>query len=144
MKYFVLALLLAVLGLLVTTFEPRPTPSYPLVRVRTDDGFFLTLVQSRVHDQARCREAVDAFVATLAKACPSCTVESEECTLELQGIDKALAEGAPLPLYRVSAKELKIALIGPPAKVRARCERIAEGIVAQGMKTAACVYPEPG
>lgn len=144
MKYFVLALLLFLLGLLVSTFEPRPTPSYPLVRVRTSDGFFLTLVQNRVDSRQRCQEAVDTFVETLIKACPSCTIESEECSLELSGIDKALAEGAPLPLYRVHAYQMNIALIGPPGKVRERCQRIADGIVRQGMKSASCVFPNPG
>jgi len=144
MKYFVLALLLFLLGLLVSTFEPQPDPSYPLVRLRTEDGFFITLVQHRVQSAKLCREAVDAFVATLGKACATCTVESEECTLELRGLDKALAEGARLPIYRVTAQELSIALIGPPEKVRARCERMASGLVTQGMKSASCVFPNPG
>ena len=144
MKYFVLALLLFLLGLLVSTFEPPRQAHHPLVRLRTADGFFMTFVQNHVNSMKLCREAVEAFVKTLATACPSCTVESEECALELAGLEKALAEGGPLPIYRVTTRELSIALIGPPDKVRARCERMASGLVTQGMKSANCVFPNPG
>ena len=144
MKYFVLALLLFLLGLLVSTFEKPPEPYYPVVRLRTADGFFMTFVENRVIGAKPCREAVDAFVDTLTKACETCDIESQECTPVLRGIDKALAEGKPLPIHRVSAQGLSIAVIGPPGKVRARCARIADGFVRQGMTSATCVFPDPG
>jgi hypothetical protein len=39
---------------------------------------------------------------------------------------------------------VNIALVGPPATVRERCESIAESMVRQGLKTASCVFPKPG
>jgi len=144
MKYFVLAFLLFLLGLLVSTFEPPPERYHPVARLRTADGFFMTFVQDRVEGAKLCREALDAFVETLGKSCPSCDIESQECATTLRGIDKALAERAPLPIYRVTTPQLGIALIGPPAKVRSRCERMADGLVARGMKSASCVFPNPG
>ena len=68
MKYFVLALLLFLLGLLISSFEPPQRHYHPLVRLRTADGFFMTLVEDRVLGVQPCREAVDAFIATLAKS----------------------------------------------------------------------------
>ena len=144
MKYFVLALLLFLLGLLVSTFEPPLEHYYPVVRLRTADGFFMTLVQNRVAGIKPCQEATEVFIETLAKSCATCDVESKECARELRGIDKALAEHRPLPIYRVSAQGLDIAVIGPPATVRARCERMADGFVARGMKSASCLFPSSG
>ena len=144
MKYFVLALLLFLLGLLISTFEPPPERYHPVARIRTADGFFMTFVQDRVDGAKLCREALDAFVETLGKTCPSCDIESKECAAALRGIDKALAEGGKLPIYRVRAPGIGIALIGPPAKVRARCEHMATGFVARGMQSASCVFPNPG
>jgi len=144
MKYFVLALLLFILGLLISTFEPPPEHFHPIVRLRTADGFFMTLVQDKVEGIKACQESIGAFMDTVAKGCPTCDVESKECARELRGLDKALAEGGPLPIYRVSVQGLGVAVIGPPAKVRARCERMADGFVARGMKTASCLFPNPG
>ena len=144
MRYFALAVLLFMVGVYATTLKLDPRPYSPVVRVRTGDGFFMTLVQARAATEKACMEAADDFVGPLARVCPTCVVESVDCSHELAGIDKALAEGAEVPLYRVSAEGVNMALVGPPDLVRERCERIAAAIVAQGMKTAACVYPRPG
>ena len=144
MRYYVLALLMFALGALATTFKGATRPYTAVVRLRTADGFFITVVHSRAPTEKRCGEMVDAFVKPLETACPMCTLESAECARDLAGIDRALADGGELPLYRVSAAGVNMALVGPPAKVRDRCERIAEAMVGQGMKTASCVFPKPG
>jgi hypothetical protein len=144
MRYYVLALLMFALGALATTFKGDARPYTAVVRLRTADGFFITVVHSRAPTEKRCGERVDAFVKPLATACPTCTLESAECTRDLAGIDRALADGVDVPLYRVSAPGVTLGLVGPPSRVRDLCERIAEAMVGQGMKTASCVFPKPG
>ena len=144
MRYYVLALLMFALGVLVSTFKGDTRPYTAVVRLRTADGFFITVVHPRAPTEKRCGETVDAFVKPLATACPTCTLESTECDRELVGIDRALAEGSDVPLYRISAPGVTLGLVGPPSRVRELCERIAESMVGQGMKTASCVFPKPG
>jgi hypothetical protein len=144
LRYYVLALFMFALGALATTFKGDTRPYTAVVRLRTADGFFITVVHSRAPTEKRCGEMVDGFVKPLETACPTCTLESAECSRDLVGIDRALVEGSDLPLYRVSAAGVNIALVGPPATVRERCESIAESMVRQGLKTASCVFPKPG
>ena len=144
MRYFALAILLFVVGVYATTLRLDPRPYHPVVRVRTGDGFFMTLVQAGAKTQAACMKTINDISAPLARACPSCVVESADCSHELSGIDKALAEGAEVPLYRVEAEGVNMALVGPPSLVRERCERIAAQMVAHGMKSASCSFPKPG
>jgi len=144
LRYFVLALLMFALGVLASTFRLDPRPFHSVVRLRTADGFFMTLVQAHADSEKACMERADGFVTPLERACPTCVVESVDCSHDLAGIDRALADGTEVPLYRVTAAGVNMALVGPPSLVRERCEQIAEAIVAQGMKTAACVYPQAG
>jgi len=144
MRYLVLAALMFALGIVVVTLDAGQRSYVPVVRLRTGDGFFLTMVQASTATESLCMKAVDRFVAPLKSNCANCAVESIECAHRLSGIEHALAEGGEVPLYRVSATGMNMALVGPPALVRARCERIAVEMVARGMTSAACVFPRSG
>jgi hypothetical protein len=43
----------------------------------------------------------------------------------------------------VVAREARLAVMGPPEKAAAGCQFLAASMVAQGLKTAACVLPQP-
>lgn len=142
MRYLVLALLLFACGAGLTRLKIEDDQAYvPVVRTRTTDGMFLTLVHERVNDRRACRKTIDRF-AGLLRPCAACTIESAECATELSGVDKAIAEGRPVPLYTVAAEGVRISLVGPPNLVKSECDSIAGHMVLSGLKSAACIYPK--
>jgi hypothetical protein len=142
MKYLVLAILLFACGAGLTQMRVEDEQAYvPVVRTRTAEGMFLTLLHERVTNQRACQQTVERFAALL-RPCASCTIESRECATELAGVDKAVAEGRPVPLYTVAAEGVRISLVGPPSIVKSECESIAGHMVLNGLKSAACIYPK--
>lgn len=142
MKYVVLAVLLLLVGVALTQIEFDNRTYVPIVRMRTDNGLFLTLVQDRTSRRKACREANERFVGPLGEACRGCTVESTDCAVQPEGIDRALANGEQLPLYTISAEGMRMALLGPPGSVQATCEMMVAQMVVRGLKSAACVFPQ--
>ena len=140
MKYVALATLLFVLGIGALWIDRSPNEFTPVVRVRTDNGLFMTLIQSSSDKRNRCLDAVDALVHELGKACPTCYVESTDCPTLLQGTELALAHKEPMPLYVVSSDAMRIGILGPPASVRERCEQMAS-VMARGGVKSACIPP---
>jgi hypothetical protein len=140
-RYLVLASLLFVMGLAITKLRNDPDIYTPVVRVRTDNGFFMTLIQREATEKSACTQAVDELLKEFGKACPTCNVESTDCSARLTGIDQALAHKDPLPLYVISSNEIRIALLGPPAMLEAQCEAMAMQMAKFGLKSARCVAP---
>ena len=141
MKYVVLAVLMLLLGALLTTFKPEDPLLIPVVRMRGPEGFFVTYVRDRVPGRKLCTKEIDDYVDTLQSACPACSIESTECATGLTGIEKALAENRPLPIHVVRSAGLRMSVVGPPRLVKVWCETVATQMVLRGVKTAACVYP---
>jgi hypothetical protein len=141
MRYLVLATLMFALGLLVVSLDAGEHSYFPVVRLRTTEGFFITAVQARAHDSKRCAEANDRFLAPIQRECPTCVVESVDCEETLHGFEQALANGEPVPLYTVSARGIRLALVGPPGGAKTSCEAIASQIAQSGAPSASCVFP---
>jgi hypothetical protein len=141
MRYLVLATLMFALGLVVVSLDVPERTYIPVVRLRTAEGYFITAVQARTHDRRKCVEAADRFLAPIERRCPSCVVESVDCDGPLHGFEKALAGGDPVPLYTVSARGIRLALVGPPGGAKASCEAIAGQIAENGAPSASCVFP---
>lgn len=141
MKYVFLAALLFIAGLALTQVPRKSYNFTPLVRVRTTNGLFITLVQKQISSHERCDAAVDVLVKEFGKQCPQCVVESTECAVKLDGIDSALARRESVPLYVVAADELRIGILGPPESVRSQCEGMASSMVRNGVSSAICVPP---
>ena len=141
MKYVVLAVLMFLLGLLVMTFKPEDPMVIPIVRMRSPEGFFVTYVHDRVQGGKLCQMEIDSYVEPLQKACPTCSIESSGCASELVGMEKALLDKQPLPVYVVGAPGLRMSVVGPPQKVKIWCEVVADEIVRNGIKSASCIYP---
>jgi hypothetical protein len=141
MKYAILAILLFIGGITLAYVERQDQAFTPIVRVRSAEGLFITLVQPPTSRRSSCSNTVDTFTKALNVACPTCAVESRDCATRLGGIDKALADGQRLPIYTVAAEGVRIGVVGPPNAVRAACEEMAIQFVTGGSKTAACMAP---
>ena len=143
MKYVVLATVLFLDGVELTWVRFARPALTPVVRLRTSDGFYVTLLQPRTAEKQRCTAAIERFEHTIQNSCPGCYVESTDCAVQLAGIEDALASGDPLPVYTVAAGETRMAILGPPGKVRAWCKTVAAQMASHGMPAAACVEPQP-
>jgi hypothetical protein len=141
-KYLVLAVLLFIAGVALTQLNVEDEAFLPVVRVRTEGGAFITIVHNRRSAKRSCQETVKRLVVNL-RACPDCAIESQGCATNLTGLEKALADGKPLPVYSVSAIDVRVSIIGPPAYVRADCEGLARQIALAGVPSV-CIHPEVG
>lgn len=141
MRYVLLAALMFLLGALAMTFEGESASFIPIVRVRSTEGLYITLVQARTPKRSACQVNVETFVKALDSTCANCAVESSDCATQLHGIDQALAAGEQLPIYTVAADGVRIGVVGPPNIVRAACEGMATQFVVNGWKMATCVAP---
>jgi hypothetical protein len=141
MRYLVLAALMFVAGLALTRLEREPQTFTPVVRVRTENGLFITLLQRAVQKRSVCAAAVETLVVGFDKACAQCSIESTECAAKLEGVEAALARKEPVPFHVVASDEIRIGILGPPKSVEAQCERMASMMANGGVKSATCVRP---
>ena len=132
-----------VLGLAVLSLDATEYTYIPVVRLRTDEGFFITAVQTRTQSRKQCTEANERFLGPIRRQCSTCVVESVDCNIgPLHGFEQALASGAAVPLYTVAAHGIRLALVGPPGGAKSSCEAIARHMVFSGVASAACVFPK--
>ena len=61
----------------------------------------------------------------------------------LEGLELSIQEGKPIPQHLVYAPGLRIAVAGPAGMAKASCDFLAGDMVNRGVRSAACVYPEP-
>jgi hypothetical protein len=141
MKHAALAALLFVLGVSLTLFARRNEEFTPIVRMRTDNGLYMTFMQNAFDKRYMCLNAVETLAKELYTACPTCSIESSDCPNEVRGVEASLAHKEPAPLYVVDSDEIRIGILGPPASVRARCEQMATVMTQGGIKSAVCIPP---
>ena len=142
MKYLVLAVILFLIGVGLTQMEREDRIFTPVVRLRTTDGLFVTLIQDANPKRNACRQAIDRLVESLGSTCAVCSIESTDCATRLEGVDCALANNESVPMYTVRAEGIRIAMLGPPLAVRAECEVMAAQMVQLGLKSATCGAPQ--
>ncbi len=63
------------------------------------------------------------------------------CERQLEGLELAMHDSAPVPHPMVIARELRMAVMGPPEAAKAGCAVLAANMVANGVKTAVCIPP---
>lgn len=141
MRYLLLALLLLGAAVMLAYPERERQAFTPLVRVRSADGLYITVVHPAVARRAECAHRLARFEAELRSTCSACTVESSDCARELAGIDRSLAGGESLPIFAVHAGALRAGVLGPPRFVQAACEAMASELAKSGLKAATCVAP---
>ena len=96
MKFVVLAILMLLLGILVTTFKPAEPMLTPIVRMRSPEGYFVTYVHDRVQGSKACQEEIRTYVEPLQQVCPACAIESSG-TSPFTAITKAVSWSICLP-----------------------------------------------
>src|SRR2546425_3965274 len=114
---------------------------YPVVRLNLPDGLSITAVLPETKERKACGTANDRFVAPFKQTCKDCKVAMARCERQLEGLELAMREGTPVPHPMVVARELRMAVMGPPAAANAGCKVVAADMVAKGMRTAVCIPP---
>lgn len=142
MKYAFLAALLLIVGVVLTQLDLEGQVYTPIVRVRTESGLFLTIVQTATRKKAACSDAVSTLKAQILNSCPVCYVESSECSIKLAGMDQALAAGEALPVYTIAGDGIRIGMLGPPSRIEGQCTKMAAVMANNGLKSAVCVLPQ--
>jgi hypothetical protein len=144
MRYFVFSLLMFAAGFALTQVDREPQAFTPVVRVRTTDGLFMTFVQRGVFKRTSCNQSVETFARVVKESCAPCMIESTGCSALLEGMDRALANDEPLPVYTVSANDVRIAIVGPLNSVQAECGEMAAQMITKGIQNADCHIPVLG
>src|SRR3990170_67512 len=102
MKYFFIAAVMFLAGILLSWMDVGQDSFVPTVRFRTPEGFFITAIQASTPSRKRCNKAIEQFVKPIEEKCENCFVESKGCQTTLYGIERALASGERLPIHTVS------------------------------------------
>ena len=144
MKQAVIALILIAAGSWLAHLHVASQIYHPIVRLTSSDGLVYTTVLDEVQERRACGAANDRFLKPIKEACKQCQVVYARCERKLEGLEAALADGAPVPHYQVMAPGVRIAVEGPAAPAKASCEFIAGDMVRRGIRSAACVYPRQG
>ena len=142
-KQGLVALALVAVGSWLAYLHVASQTYHPVVRLASPDGLVYTTVQDEVHERRACGAANDRFLKPIKELCKECQVVFARCERKLEGLEAALADGAPVPHYQVFAPGLRIAIVGPAPAAKASCEFIAGDMVKRGIRSAACVYPRP-
>ena len=141
MRYIVLVVALFIAGAALTLVDSESQTYTPVVRVRTESGLFMTVVQRVTDKRATCSEVVGRLVDEVTRTCPACSVESADCPTKLAGIDRALALNESLPVHSIAADGVRIAMVGPPPTIQSHCSTMAAKMAQNGLPTATCVLP---
>ena len=140
MRYVALVIALFLGGVALTLIENESQAYTPVVRVRTESGLFMTVVQSVTDRQTACADVVKRLVNEVSTTCPACAVESADCPTQLSGMDRALALNEKLPVYSIAADGVRISMVGPPPSIRGQCVTMAAKMAQHGL-SATCVRP---
>ena len=141
MKQAIIALVLIAVGSWLAHLHVVSQIYYPVVRLTSPDGLVYTTVQDEVQERRACGAANDRFLKPIKETCKQCQLVFARCERKLEGLEAALAEGAPVPHHQVFAPGLRIAVAGPAAAAKAACDFIAGDMVKRGVRSAACVNP---
>src|SRR5438445_13157940 len=112
---------------------------YPVVRLDLPDGLSITAVLPETKERKACGTANDRFVGPFKQTCKDCKIAMARCERHLEGLELAMREGVPVPHPMVVARELRMAVMGPPEAAKASCQIVAADMVAKGMRTAVCI-----
>ena len=141
MKQAIIALVLIAVGSWLAHLHVTSQTYYPVVRLSSADGLTYTTVLDEVHERRACGAANDRFLKPIKETCKQCQLVFARCERKLDGLEAAIAEGAPVPHYQVLATGVRIAIAGPAAIAKASCDYIAADMVKRGVRSAACINP---
>jgi hypothetical protein len=133
------ALVLIAAASLVAHLYVQSQVYYPVVRLNLPDGLSIAAVLPETKERKACGAANDRFVAPFKQTCKDCKIAMARCERQLEGLELAMREGAPVAYPTIVARELRMAVMGPPAAAKAGCQIVAADMVAKGMRTAVCI-----
>ena len=114
---------------------------YPVVHLMLPDGLSIAAVLPETKERKACGAANDRFVTPFKQSCKDCKVAIVRCERQLEGLELAMHDSVPVPHPMVIARELRMAVMGPPEAAKAGCAVLAANMVANGVKTAVCIPP---
>ena len=140
-KRFLPALAIALLALasLASYVYLERQVYHPVVQVVLPGGLSITAVLPDSRERRACDLATERFLAPFKQGCKECKVSAVRCDRNLEGPERAMRDGGPLPYPMVVARDIRIAVFGPPEAARTGCEFIAADIMKKGVPTATCV-----
>src|SRR2546428_2632870 len=112
---------------------------YPVVRLNLPDGLSIAAVLPETKERKACGAANDRFVAPFKQTCKDCKIAMARCERQLEGLELAMREGTPVAYPMVVARELRLAVMGPPEAAKAGCQIVTTDMLAKGMRTAICI-----
>ena len=134
-----LALVLIAAASVVAHLYVQSQVYYPVVHLNLPDGLSIAAVLPETKERKACGAANDRFVAPFKQTCKDCKVAIARCERQLEGLELAMREGEPVAYPMVVARELRMAVMGPPEAAKAGCQIVAKDMVAKGMRTAICI-----
>jgi hypothetical protein len=117
---------------------------HPVVQLASPEGLNFTAVLKETRDRAACGAANERFLRPLKQQCKDCRVVMARCERNLEGLERALQDGAATSYHVVVGPGLRMAISGPPQMAKWSCDHIAAGMAGKGIRRAACLPPAAG
>jgi len=143
MKQASIVIVLVAVGAWLAHLHVAAQTYHPVVRVLAPEGLTYTAVQDPTSERSACGAANDRFLGPLKAQCKQCQVLYARCVRSLDGLELSIQEGRPIPDHLVYAPGLRVAIAGPAGMAKSACDFLASDMVTRGVRSAACVYPQP-
>jgi hypothetical protein len=117
---------------------------HPVVQLASPEGLSFTAVLKETRDRAACGAANEKFLRPLKEQCKNCRVVMARCERNLEGLERALQDGAATSYHVVVGPGLRMAISGPPQIAKWSCDYIAAEMTGKGIRRAACLPPAAG
>lgn len=112
---------------------------YPVVHMSFPEGLSIAAVLAETHERKACGETNNKFLMSFRQQCKECKIVAARCERELEGLDLALWQRAPLPYPTVAASDARVAFLGPADLAKITCAAAAASMIAKGFKSAVCI-----
>src|SRR2546428_8616725 len=113
-KKIIIGVVIVGIASLVAHLYVQSQVYYPVVRLNLPDGLSIAAVLPETKERKACGAANDRFVAPFKQTCKDCKVAIARCERQLEGLELAMWEGTPVAYPMVVARELRMAVMGPP------------------------------
>src|SRR2546425_11328336 len=142
-KIIIALVLILVAATSVISYRYLQSQTYhPVVQLTLPDGLSITAVLPDANEAKACMTANERFVAPFTQQCKQCKVAAMRCYRELVGLEQAMRQGLPVAHPIVVARDLRMAIMGPPEAAKAGCQILAADIAKKGVPSAACILPQ--
>lgn len=139
MRQALIAIALIAAAAVVAHYHVAAQRYFPIVHISSPDGLSYLAVMDPTPERQACGASNDRYLEPIKQLCKDCRIDYARCERGLEGLAAQIHDGKPLPYPEIDAPGFRMAVVGDANAAQKACAFIAEGMVKQGVRAAACV-----